>query len=82
MTEQDKAADQTAKTTPVHTPEAIEAPEKTAPAQPVGQDAATGADGAQSGNTYGARKTWVGAAVGVGSAAIVAALLYANKRKD
>lgn len=29
----------------------------------------------------GGKTAWVGAAVGIGSAAIVAALLYANKRK-
>ena len=54
----------------------------------VGDEAATGRDGVEAGSSGapdGARRTKhlvTGAAIGIGSAAIVAALLYAKKRKS
>lgn len=46
-----------------------------APKAPASKDS-TSKDGAKGGNA----KIWMGTAVGIGSAAIVAALLYAKKR--
>jgi hypothetical protein len=54
--------------------------------QPAQADAATSSEDQAKSETQDAttgknRALWTGAAVGIGSAAIVAALLYANKRR-
>jgi hypothetical protein len=51
----------------------------------VGEEAAAAADGAEERGSEGSKRNkhlMTGAAIGIGSAAIVAALLYAKKRRN